>query len=526
MCENYKYMLQLKPQYDIKYQKTGIRTQMIYLCEVKDVANGIVKLHYDDTRFNLLVKECGKCHVCRYKKASIKACQAQCEYKTVGKGSFITLTFGDKAIQDYLQKDSRFASMSKYKKDKYRNYLQWTLEKREFQLFMKRLRYKVYQQDLYNYSLNKGYLDNIYKKNGKKRNKIIKNNYYDYNDFVPRRIRFMHCGEYGENKGRPHHHAIIYGIDFSFDKSVVRYSWRLKRNTVVHFNNMLSDLWQFGDVTTDKVNYQTCNYVARYVTKKIVNKNKEYIDKDISGFVYSGRLPEYCTQSNRNGLGYDYYMQHAKKINSDLQLSFKNQDGQIKYVPIPQYFKNLMRKHHKTDFLRMQRLSIEKQLEFSEIPPDILTNRMDTDLRKGKQWSQLFVGSYEKSLVSFEKQKYLSNQYKVRVFNDLNNFKAIMLSSYSDTDFVPKVTKRIECYKNFEKYRKSLRTVAINEYVNQKFTNPQKVNCMFTLYNKIKQIKMLENPFTCCNLNNGYGVLFTGDIFEKWKNYNRKECKC
>ena len=28
-------------------------------------------------------------------------------------------------------------------------------------------------------------------------------------------VRFFHCGEYGENFGRPHYHAILFNLDFS-----------------------------------------------------------------------------------------------------------------------------------------------------------------------------------------------------------------------------------------------------------------------------------------------------------------------
>lgn len=499
MCENYKYMLQIKPKYDVKFQKTGIHSQMVYLCEVKDVAKGNFVLNYDKERFNLLVKECGKCHVCRYKKASVKACQAQAEYKSVGKGSFITLTFGQKQMTEYIMNDKRFKDMSTKSRHKYINYLQWTLEKQEFVKFMKRLRYYVYQEDLKKFSIERGYYDNIYKKNGQLRSKVIKCDYYDYTGFQPRKIRFLHCGEYGENRGRPHHHAIIYGIDFSFDKNVVRYSYKKQRNVLIHFNNVLSKLWQFGDVTTDKVNYQTCNYVARYVTKKVVNKNKDYVDKDIAGSIYNGRLPEYCTQSNRNGLGFDYYMQNADKINKDLKLAFKNNKGEIKYCPLPRYFKELMKRFYKSDFFRMQKLSIEKQEEFSKQEPKFLFDRMEFDKNKGKKRVGDFIGDLEKSMLSKKYQDYISFNHKKRVFDDYNSIRDVFLSSYKDSDFIEAENIRITQYKEFESHRKRLLTIALQEYVRDK-VETDKSNLMLDYYNKKQTIKLLENPFKRENL--------------------------
>lgn len=500
MCENYKYMLQIKPEFDLKYKKTGIRSQMIYLCEVKDVANGTFKLNYDDKRFNLLVKECGKCYICRYKKASIKACQAQSEYKTVGKGAFITLTFGSKKMTDYILHDKRYSKLSSYKKNKYINYLQWTLEKKEFVNFIKRLRWFCYQEDLKKFSIEKGYFDNFLKKNGEFRNKILKLDKYDYSDFKPRKIRYLHCGEYGEKRSRPHHHAIIYGVDFSFDKSCVRYSWKKKRNVVVHFNNVLNDLWQFGDITTDKVTYQSCNYVARYVTKKIVNKNKQYSDKDIAGSIYKGRLPEYCTQSNRRGLGYDYYMKNASKINKDLQLSFMNNKGEIKYVPLPRYFKELMRKHFKSDWLRMQKLSIEKQTEFSSTEPELLLDRMISDKIKGKKQYIDFIGDLEFSNINKKCIDYNIFELKKKVFSNYSSILDIYRGKYNDTEFIDKEYWRITCYKNFEKYRKCLLRKVFQDFVFSRVNNPDLKNQVYHLQNKKDVIKLLDNPFTKDNI--------------------------
>lgn len=523
MCENYKYMLQIKPEYDVKFKTTGIHSQMVYLCEVKDVANGNFKLNYDKKRFNLLVKECGKCHVCRFKKASIKACQAQSEYKTAGKGSFITLTFGKEQLTDYIMNDRRYLTMSNYKKKKYINYLQWTLEKQEFIKFMKRLRAKCYNDDLRDFSIKNNLIKNLFKLNGEPRKKVIQYKDYDYSNFKPRKIRFMHCGEYGEFKQRPHHHAIIFGIDFSFDKSEVRYSWKLKRNKVVHFNNILNDLWKFGDVTTDKVNYQTCNYVARYITKKVVNKNKVYIDRDIAGSIYKGRLEEYCTQSNRKGLGYDYYMQNSDKINKDLKLCFKNNKGEIKYCPLPRYFKELMKRYYKQDFLRMQKLSIEKQEQFSNTLPKLLENRMLNDEKKGFEQFIRFKGDLEKTNFNSSYLDYLSFNLKKQVFDDYNSIQSVYLSTYKDTDFINKEYWRITCYKNFEKYRRCLKTRALQDYVfNKGVINPSS-GLMLDLYKKRQMINFMDNPFNK-DLLDIYAANKDFDLRDRFIDFERSKC--
>jgi len=56
-----------------------------------------------------------------------------------------------------------------------------------------------------------------------------------------RKVRYFHCGEYGEQLGRPHHHALIFGFDFP-DKVWLRGSGE----TSLWRSPFLESLWPFG----------------------------------------------------------------------------------------------------------------------------------------------------------------------------------------------------------------------------------------------------------------------------------------
>ena len=77
-------------------------------------------------------------------------------------------------------------------------------------------------------------------------------------------IRFFHCGEYGEENGRPHHHAIIFNHDFA-DKKV----WKTNNGVVLYRSKMLEELWPYGFATVGCVSFESAAYVARYITKKV-----------------------------------------------------------------------------------------------------------------------------------------------------------------------------------------------------------------------------------------------------------------
>lgn len=120
-----------------------------------------------------------------------------------------------------------------------------------------------------------------------------------------KKIRYFHCGEYGETTARPHYHAIIFGHDFK-DKKVHAV---IGGNTLYTSQN-LEELWGLGFCTIGEANFETAAYVARYVTKKITGKNALHHYNNIdteTGEVLSERIPEYVTMSRRPGVGKEWF---------------------------------------------------------------------------------------------------------------------------------------------------------------------------------------------------------------------------
>ena len=193
---------------------------------------------------------CGQCVGCRLERSRQWAIRMMNEADCHTFNSFITLTFDDSSL------NKRDVPMS--------------LDKRDFQLFMKRLRKRL-----------------------------------DVN------IRYFMCGEYGELYRRPHYHAVIFGYDFP-DKVL----HKIKDGMRYYTSSLLSDLWPYGfNVVTD-VTFDTCAYVARYIMKKHLGKDAwknyfEYLDQETGEFV-GHRIPEYTTMSRRSGIGkvwLDTYLQ-------------------------------------------------------------------------------------------------------------------------------------------------------------------------------------------------------------------------
>lgn len=132
---------------------------------------------------------CGQCLACRLNRARDDSVRCIHERSSWKKAAFVTLTYNDQDLpSDYA------------------------LDRVEFTKFWKRLRRAV----------------------------------------DPEKLKYYACGEYGEKDGRPHYHAIIFGVSPSEGKLVER-------------------CWGHGFVYMGTAQAESMRYVAYYVRKAVGN---------------------------------------------------------------------------------------------------------------------------------------------------------------------------------------------------------------------------------------------------------------
>lgn len=133
------------------------------------------------------------------------------------------------------------------------------------------------------------------------------------------RIRFFHCGEYGELYGRPHYHVLLFGFDFSdkvYWKSVndQKYFVSSVLGTYIDGKGVIKSteegLWPYGISTIGAVTFESAAYVARYITKKITGAHAQE-------FYYEGRKPEYVTMSRKPGIGKKWFEKYKDDVFPD-----------------------------------------------------------------------------------------------------------------------------------------------------------------------------------------------------------------
>jgi len=232
---------------------------------------------YEGEGYRPIKLPCGKCVGCMQVRTRDWAIRCMHEAQLYQKNCFVTLTYKDETWEP-------------------------SLNHKHFQDFMRSLRKQ------------KGY------------------RYFDVTtwSWVP---RFFMGGEYGEKTGRPHFHAILFGVDFH-DK--VKHDEKLFRSKT------LEKLWPHGYSTIGAVTYESAAYVAKYCQKKIWDEDaarKYYSVMDIRTGEVVQVTPEFGHMSLKPGIGYAWFKKFWREV-------YLARDGVVlqggKMIPPPKYYDKLM----------------------------------------------------------------------------------------------------------------------------------------------------------------------------------------
>lgn len=233
---------------------------------------------------------CGQCVGCRLKKSRDWAVRCVHEAQLHENNCFITLTFNPESLSKRRPKIGPTT-----KPEERIPGHEMSLDKAEFPKFMKRLR----------------------------------------KHFGYEKIRYFHCGEYGDRYHRPHYHAILFGIDFE-DKEFLG----LRGGNALYRSPTLEKLWPFGYSSIGSVTFESAAYVARYVMKKSTGLealDNYYAPDEDTGELIQVLEAEYTTMSRRPGIGAGWF----ERFGSDVFPSdFITVNG--KKFPAPAYYDKLL----------------------------------------------------------------------------------------------------------------------------------------------------------------------------------------
>ena len=153
-------------------------------------------------------------------------------------------------------------------------------------------------------------------------------------------IRFYMCGEYGENYGRPHYHACLFG--FNFPDRVLHS--RTGSGFFIYTSRILESLWSYGFSSVADFSFESAAYVARYVMKKITGqaakRHYEVLD-EMTGEIYN-RSPEFCRMSLKPGIGARWWDKFGQ---SDVVPRDKVVTNGVEST-VPRYYDKLLRRYN------------------------------------------------------------------------------------------------------------------------------------------------------------------------------------
>lgn len=258
---------------------------------------------------------CGQCAMCRMQRSREWANRIFLENELHDHGYFVTLTYSDWSLLEHEPSCSWM--LDKYNLEHHgteipeRNIQRClsyasdpdtgelvrpsiSLNKRDFQLFMKRLRKR----------------------------------------FPEQKIRFYMCGEYGSETARPHFHVILWcdlpeiGL-LPYKKTELGYDLMTSVD--------LADLWPYGTNIVAPVTWESACYVARYVMKKYTGPE---------GHVYTdnGLLPPFTLMSRRPGIAADAYSDQLFENEYIVRPSAK--PGKVLKFKPPKYLENIFADLH------------------------------------------------------------------------------------------------------------------------------------------------------------------------------------
>lgn len=175
---------------------------------------------------------CGQCLACRINQRRVWTARLMLESLCHSNNCFITLTYNDEHCSGQL-------------------------EKRDVQLFIKRLRFHLSKENI--------------------------------------QIRYYLCGEYGPKTHRPHYHAIIFGLPQRYcNNEFIQKIWSDDNSKPIGFV-----------FTGYDSSMHAMRYVAGYCTKKIIGQ------RDLSG---PNKQAEFALMSRRPGIGVPALQQIANQL--------------------------------------------------------------------------------------------------------------------------------------------------------------------------------------------------------------------
>lgn len=212
-----------------------------------------------------------------------------------------------------------------------------------------------------------------------------------------KRIRYFGCGEYGENRGRPHYHLCIFGFiptDWVGDGVS-------SKGHPIYISPELESIWGKGRVQVAELTPDAAAYTARYSMKKITGKGAEEVNPETGLRPYekldpiTGEIVEVAKEmmfcSTHPGIGKSFFERFSSEL---FPSGFAVHKG--RKIPVPEYFWKCFREEEPElyDALKEDRAKLAKA---AALHPDNSDERLAD---REKYAEHAYVNSRSRGLVN------------------------------------------------------------------------------------------------------------------------------
>jgi len=154
-------------------------------------------------------------------------------------------------------------------------------------------------------------------------------------------ISYFVTGEYGDQRKRPHWHAIL----FNWRPSDLEFAYENHRGDRVYHSKLLAHLWGQGRTDLGSVTFESAGYVARYAAKKLGHGPDGHLYQPIS------------RKSSKHAIGKKFLESYWEDIFNHGRCYL---DGGIS-TPIPRYYEKWLAKEKPQEYNRyVTRLKAER----------------------------------------------------------------------------------------------------------------------------------------------------------------------
>lgn len=312
---------------------------------------------------------CGRCSHCRKNARRKKTTRMLFESKHHEHILFVTLTYSDKYLPKVIY-DLETGEIT-HEHDK------GCLDKRATQLFLKRLRKRL----------------------------------------PPRSLRYFCAGEYGDKRGRPHYHFVLWGLPFN-KKSLIYESW-----TDPVTGELMCDP-NFIDVQIPRSDWDVSQYCCSYMMKGLTNSS-DYRQEGYSGLTNAerldGRPPEFNTSSKGIGLrSVEDFARVLQKLSGQVYIEMHNDIPRVvsvegKKLPLDRYMRERI-----LDALQIAEVAKEVGFTRYQEEMSLLQTRASQNPEIPKSWlldSKRLGWALEKQFVSERSSEMAARERKDELHN-------------------------------------------------------------------------------------------------------------